>query len=166
MAGVQLENEFDYLEEDTQKDKYLTFNLGKQTYGIDISYVTEILVIQPITEVPELPDYVQGIINLRGRIIPVIDVRVRFKKEFKDYTDRTCVIVIEIRDISLGLIVDNVAEVINIPEENIVLPPDASTGFSNRYIKGIGKTGEKVKLILDCNLLLKDDEIEELVEIA
>ena len=81
--------------EDTMKDRYLTFEIGGESYGIDIKYVREIVGLQPITPVPELPDYIRGIINLRGKIIPVVDVRLRFRKPFKEYTDRTCVIVID-----------------------------------------------------------------------
>ncbi|ADL53695.1 chemotaxis protein CheW [Clostridium cellulovorans] len=146
--------------EDTQRGKFLTFSIGRETYGIEIMYVIEIIGIQEITEVPELPNYVRGIINLRGKIIPVIDVRLRFKKEPKEYNDRTCIVVIEIKDVSVGLIVDNVAEVINIDESNIVPQPDIKAGFNNRYVKGIGKVGSEVKLLLDCDKLLNDDEIE------
>ena len=148
--------------EDTQKGKFLTFSVGKESYGIEIKFVTEIIGIQDITEVPELPNYVKGIINLRGKIIPVIDVRLRFRKEPKEYNDRTCIVVIDIKETSVGLIVDNVAEVINIEDNNIVPPPDLKTGFHNRYIRGIGKVGNEVKLILDCDKLLNDDELESL----
>lgn len=148
--------------EDTQKGKYLTFSIGKEDYGIEIRYVTEIIGIQMVTEVPELPDYVRGIINLRGKIIPVIDIRLRFKKEFKEYNDRTCIIVIDIFEVSIGLIVDSVSEVLNIDESNVVLPPDMKTGFNNRYVKGIGKVGSEVKLLLDCEKLLGKAEIENI----
>ena len=148
--------------EDTQKDKFLTFTIGRGEYGIEIRFVTEIIGIQAITEVPELPDYIKGIINLRGKIIPVMDVRLRFKKEAMEYNDRTCIIVIDIKDISIGLIVDTVSEVMSIAEQDIVPPPDAKTGFHNRYVKGIGKIGNSVKLLLNCDKLLNDDEIEDL----
>jgi purine-binding chemotaxis protein CheW len=137
-------------EEDTQKGKFLTFSLGSEFYGLEIAYVTEIIGIQPITEIPELPDYVRGIINLRGKIVPVMDVRLRFKKPFREYNDRTCVIVIDIQDISVGLIVDSVSEVLTIAEENIVPPPDIKAA-QNRYIKGIGKVEGDIKLLLDCD---------------
>jgi purine-binding chemotaxis protein CheW len=153
------------LEEDTQKGKFLTFILGAESYGIEIRYVTEIIGIQPVTEVPELPDYIRGIINLRGKIIPVMDVRLRFKKPFREYNDRTCVIVVDISEISIGLIVDSVSEVITINEGEIVPPPEVSKGLSNRYIKGIGKVGNDVKLILDCNKLLNEDEIANLNDV-
>lgn len=151
-------------EEDTQKGKYLTFVLGSESYGIEIKYVTEIIGIQPITEVPELPEHVRGIINLRGKIIPVMDVRLRFKKAFRDYNDRTCTIVIDIGEVSIGLIVDSVSEVISIPDAEIVAPPDLNKA-GNKYIKGIGKVGNEVKLILDCEKLLNEDEINHLTNI-
>jgi purine-binding chemotaxis protein CheW len=148
-------------EEDTQKGKFLTFMLGNENYGLEIKYVTEIIGIQEITGIPEVPEYIMGIINLRGKIIPVMDVRLRFKKTFKEYNDRTCVIVIEISGISMGMIVDSVSEVLTIPEGEIVQPPDFRNG-GNRYIKGIGKVGNEVKLILDCQKLLNDEELENI----
>ena len=151
-------------EEDTQKDKFLVFTLGNEFYGIEIKYVTEIIGIQPITEVPELPEYIRGIINLRGKIIPVMDVRLRFRKIFREYNDRTCVIVIDIAGVSMGLIIDSVSEVVVIPENQIVVPPDIGRE-GNKYIKGIGKNGNEVKLILDCEKLLNEDETESLCNI-
>ena len=145
------------MDEDTQKGKFLTFSLGNEYYGLEISYVTEIIGIQPITEIPELPDYVKGIVNLRGKIVPVMDVRLRFKKAFREYNDRTCIIVIDIKDISIGLIVDSVSEVLTIPDSNIVPPPDMKAA-QNKYIKGIGKVESEIKLLLDCDKLLTDDE--------
>lgn len=152
-------------QEDTQKDKYLTFSIEKESYGIEIRYVTEIIGIQTIAEVPELPEFIRGIINLRGKIIPVMDVRTRFKKPFMEYNDRTCIIVVDIAEISIGLIVDTVAEVMNITAENVVNPPDSRSGFSNRYVKGIGKVGNEVKLILDCEKLLRDEELDQLAQL-
>lgn len=150
-------------EEDTMGGRFLTFSLGNESYGIEIRLVTEIIGIQPITEVPELPDYIKGIINLRGKIIPVMDVRLRFKKNVKEYNDRTCVIVIDIRNLSIGLIVDGVSEVISIPETEIVPPPDMNKE-GNRFIKGIGKVGSDVKLLLDCEKLLSEKEVEILTK--
>lgn len=151
-------------EEDTQKDKYLIFSIGKQFYGIDIKYVIEIIGIEPITEVPELPDYIRGVINLRGKIIPVMDVRLKFKKEEKEYDDRTCIIVVEIGSICIGLIIDTVVEVASIEGKNISEPPKTSLNRdnANKYIKGIGKVQNEVRLLIDCNKLLEEDEIEEL----
>lgn len=150
------------LEEDTQKDRYLTFLIGNECYGIEIKYVTEIIGIQAITEIPELPEYIKGIINLRGKIIPVLDVRLRFRKETKEYNDRTCVVVVDVKEFSIGLIVDSVAEVLSIPEQDIVDPPQMNSKSGNRYIKKIGKVGNAVKLLLDCEKLLSEDEFENI----
>lgn len=155
-------NEMELIDaEDTQKDKYLTFSLGDEYYGIEIGYVTEIIGIQPIAEVPELPDYIRGIINLRGKIIPVMDVRRRFRKDAKEYDDRTCIIVIDVMNTYVGLIVDRVSEVLSIEEKDIELPPNMSKG-SVGHIKGIGKVGSDVKLILDCNRLLNQEDLENI----
>jgi purine-binding chemotaxis protein CheW len=151
-------------EEDTQKDKYLTFSLGSESYGIEIRNVTEIVGMQPITNVPELPDYIKGIINLRGKIIPVLDVRARFKKSSIPYNERTCIVVIDIKDISVGMIVDAVEEVISILGNEIVPPPDLNKA-GRKYIKGIGKTERQVILLLDCEKLLDDDEVEAINKI-
>lgn len=157
-------DEFDELEleedDETEEGKYLTFNLDNEAYGLEIIYVTEIIGIQKITEVPELPEYVKGIMSLRGQIIPVVDVRLRFGKPGRDYDERTCVIVVEIADITVGLIVDGVAEVVAIPEEEIVPHPDLDATDSRQFVRGIGKVGTAVKLILDCQKLLEDDEME------
>lgn len=154
--------EIEDIEEDTQKDKYLTFKLGNDSFGIEIAYVTEIIGLQNITDVPDLPDYVNGIINLRGKIIPVMDVRKRFKKEEIKYDERTCIIVVNISDICVGLIVDRVSEVMDIPSANVAEPPRMNSLQENKYIKGIGKVGEDVKLILDSEKLLQMEEINEL----
>lgn len=148
------------VEEDTQKGKFLTFSLGKEVYAIEIKYVTEIIGIQPITEVPELPPYVKGIINLRGRIIPVLDVRLRFKKTFMEYNDRTCIVVIEFNNCFVGLIVDHVSEVLSIADEDIVPPPKISQAAENKFIRAIGKVGNEVKLILDCEKLINEEDIK------
>jgi purine-binding chemotaxis protein CheW len=167
MGGQSMEDLLEKVvesEEDTQKDKYLIFSIGNECYGIDIKYVTEIIGIEPITEVPELPNYIKGVINLRGKIIPVMDVRLRFKKEPKEYDDRTCIVVVEIGNINIGLIIDRVLEVVNIDESNISPPPkiNSNKDNANKYIKGIGKIQNEVRLLIDCHKLLEEDEIEEI----
>lgn len=152
-------------EEDTLKGKYLIFLMGNEMYGMEIRYITEIIGIQPITEVPEMPEYVKGITNLRGKIIPVMDVRLRFKKAAREYDDRTCIIVLDMNDIAIGLVVDSVAEVIAIEDEDIAPPPELNKG-GHTYIKGIGKAGGSVKLLLDCQKLLTDDELLSLSGMA
>jgi purine-binding chemotaxis protein CheW len=146
---------------DTLKGRFLTFQIGRETYGIEIRYVTEIVGIQQSTELPESPDYIKGIINLRGKIIPVMDVRLRFSKEQKDYDDRTCIIVADFSRLSVGLIVDSVSEVLTLEKENIV-EMHGGIGMNNRYVKNIGKIGGNVILLLDCGMLLTGEEIEAL----
>ncbi len=151
------------MDEDTQKDKYLTFTLGEELYGIDIRVVIEIIGIMPITKVPEVPAYVQGIINLRGKIIPVVDMRLRFGQEYRPYSDRTCVIIISVNDVLIGLIIDGVSEVLTIPENSIVPPPELKS-VRNRYVKNIGKLSEeKVVLLLDWKKLFSTED-EALLE--
>lgn len=150
-------------QEDMQHGRYLTFSLDKEQFGIAIKYVNEIIGMQKINEVPEVSSFVKGVINLRGNIIPVIDMRLKFKKQPAEYDDRTCIVIVDINGIVAGLIVDKVAEVINIDDCDISQPPDYRTGFQNKYIKGIGKLKDSVLLLLDCEKLFKEDELEEIV---
>jgi len=153
----------------TQKDKYVTFRSGKEYFGLKIEYVNEIVVYQEITQIPETEDYIKGLINLRGKIIPVIDVRIRFKQEPIEYNDRTCIIVVKVQEMTVGLIVEQIAEVVEIKEEDILDPPvlgKEETNPQNKYIYGIGKVGENVKLLLDPEKILKDDDISLLEEVA
>jgi len=165
MAQTDLLNLRETEDEDTLKGKYLIFAMGNELYGMEIRYITEIIGIQPITEVPEMPEYVKGVTNLRGKIIPVMDARLRFKKEARDYDGRTCIIVLDTNDITIGLIVDGVSEVLPMKDEDIAPPPEVGKG-GHKYIKGIGKAGGSVKLLLDCQKLLTDDEVDTLSAMA
>lgn len=151
---------------DTQKDKYVTFKSGKEYFGLKIEYVSEIIVFQEITEIPESEDYIKGLINLRGKIIPVIDVRLRFKQEPFTYDDRTCIIVINVKSILVGLIVEKIAEVVEIPEENILPSPELGHGdkSQNRYVYAVGKVGNDVKLLLDPDKLINDEDLTVMEE--
>jgi len=151
-------------ERDTQKGKYVTFKSGKEHFGLKIQYVNEIIVFQEITKIPESEDYIKGLINLRGKIIPVIDVRLRFKQEPFEYTDRTCIIVVNVKNIVVGLIVEQIAEVVEIQEENIIPSPTVGKAdkSQNKYVYAIGKVGDQVKLLLDPDRLLNDEEINAL----
>ncbi len=146
---------------DTQKDKYVTFRSGEEYFGLKIEYVNEIIVFQDITEVPECEDYVKGLINLRGKIIPVIDVRLRFGQEPFEYTDRTCIIVIHVRSTVVGLIVEKIAEVVEIPEECILKSPTIGHEEQGQesYVYAIGKVGDSVKLLLDPDRLINDEDL-------
>ncbi len=149
MREDEIMNE-ELMDEQIQRNRYLTFHMGKEDYGIPIYNVMEIIGgMQPITEIPERADYEKGVINLRGKIVPVIDVRLRFSLPAREYTDRTCIIVTSIDDIVTGLIVDEVSEVMDIPEESIDPPPTSMSDAKSQFIKGMGIIGKKVKIILD-----------------
>ena len=148
------------VQRDTQKGKYVTFKSGNEYFGLKIQYVNEIIGYQEITAIPESEEYIEGLINLRGKIIPVIDVRLRFKQDPFEYTDRTCIIVINVNQLVVGLIVEKIAEVVEIQEENILPAPSIGKAdkSQNKYVYGIGKVGDQVKLLLDPDRLLNDDE--------
>jgi purine-binding chemotaxis protein CheW len=145
-----------YLDDD-QSDKYLTFYVDTEKYAIEIRLVLEIVGIQKIISVPELPDYMKGIISLRGKIIPVMDARARLKIEEISYNERTCVIIIDLNGISTGLIVDKVEEVINIPEEQIEYPQMMGQS-SSKFVYGIGKINEDAILIVDAEKMLTNEQ--------
>jgi len=164
---MSVENDEMLKDEDTQKGKYMTFKSGEECYGIAINYVNEIVGLTKITEVPETVDYIRGLINLRGKIIPVIDVRMRFKKEPVPYNDRTCVIVITVDKTVVGLIVDTIAEVTTIDDADIVPPPSVvNSSGTARFVYGIGKVGDEVKLLIDPANLISDEEKEILNSMA
>lgn len=147
-------------EHDTTKGKYMTFKSGNEYFGLKIQYVNEIIQFQAITAIPETEDYIKGLINLRGKVIPVIDVRLRFKQQPFEYNDRTCIIVINVRDVTVGLIVEQIAEVVEIKEDNILPPPTIGRGsVQNKYVYGIGRVGDTVKLLLDPDKLLNDEDL-------
>ena len=156
MTMASLENE------DTQRDKYLTFHLAGEDYGIEIRYVIEIIGIQNITEVPDMPAFIRGVINLRGKVIPVMDVRNRFNLEDRDYDDRTCIIVVNVESTEVGLVVDEVSEVADIPEANVEPPPKTNKNSEGSYIQGMGKINNDVKILLDVHKLLYSGEMMEL----
>jgi purine-binding chemotaxis protein CheW len=153
------EDDFD---DDSQEFKYLTFKVGNEEYGIDIRNVLEIIGIQRITEVPDTLSFVRGVVNLRGTVIPVIDVRLRFQMEPQPYTDRTCIVVTQMRDITVGLIVDTVYEVVTILPDQVSAPPALYQGSHGRFIKGMGRLGDAVKILLDTEHLLFDEERQRL----
>lgn len=158
----EIREEEELLEEDTQKGKFMTFQTGKEFFGISISYIDEIISMTPITAIPEVQDYIKGLINLRGKIIPVIDVRLRFKMPPIEYTDRTCIIVIEVKSMTIGLIVEKIAEVDTIMDDDIVPPPTLGhRDFEhNKYVYGLARTGDSVKLLIDPEKLIKDEDMQ------
>lgn len=137
-------------------DKYLTFSIGKDKYAMDIKYIEDIIGVQNIASVPEQPDYLKGVINLRGIIIPVIDIRIRFNKEERAYDDRTCIVVINMDDAAVGIVVDTVLEVMSIEVDAIAQPPAFNESVANQYMKGIGRHKDDVIIIVDCYALITE----------
>lgn len=155
--SIESEQLTNQLDDDTTRDQYLTFEIDREDYGVSISDIKEIISICPITLVPQTPSYVEGIINLRGDIIPVIDVRKRFGKMPKEYDSLTCIVVLEHSQYTIGLIVDSIKEVMFINEENVLPPPSAKLNHYNQFVRNIGRVGEGVKLLLDLEKFFNQD---------
>jgi len=145
--------------DETMKDQYLTFAIEDEDYGIEIVYVKEIIKMQAITRVPEMPNYIEGITNLRGDLIGVLDVRKRFNMSSKEHDDETCIIVIVHSDYGqLGMIVDAVQETVIITQDKVAPPPNAKLNYANQFIRNIGRIGEDdVKLLVDVERFLAQD---------
>jgi len=149
-----------------REGKYLTFSLAGEEYGIGIRKVKEIIGLMAITPVPQTPEYIKGVINLRGKVIPVVDMRLKFGMAGVESTERTCIIVVEIdslhHKISMGLVVDSVSEVLNIRAAEIENTPDFGSKLNTDYILGMAKSGQGVKILLDIDRVMSDDEINSL----
>jgi len=153
-----------------KEGKYLTFTLANEEYGIGILKIKEIIGMMPITTVPQTPTFVKGVINLRGKVIPVVDLRLRFGMEAIDYTERTCIIVVEISGqtgiVLIGIVVDSVSEVLNIKAEDIEETPTFGTALDTGYILGMAKMEKGVKILLDIDQVLSANEIAALNSIG
>ena len=145
-----------------REGKYLTFVLAGEEYGIGILKVKEIIGIMQITMVPQTPAYMKGVINLRGKVIPIVDLRVKFGIETMEYTDKTCIIVVEVasngQKVMIGILVDSVSEVLNIKGADIEDAPNFGSSLNTNYILGMAKTGERVKILLEIDKVLSDGE--------
>ena len=148
--------------------KYLTFALGKEQYGLEILKVREIIGYMDITAVPQTPHHVKGVINLRGQVIPVIDLRAKFGMDTAEITEQTCIIVCEIqsgnRSFSTGIVVDNVEEVLDIDGQDIEEAPQFGSSVDTNFILGMGKIGDTVKLLLDINKVLDGDDFSGIAD--
>jgi purine-binding chemotaxis protein CheW len=152
-------------DEGSQDNKYLTFSIAEEIYGIDINDVTEIIEIQKITEVPDMPEFVKGVINLRGKVIPIIDLRLRFKMVERKFDDRTCIVIVNVKSNSIGFIVDTVLEVLVIPEKEVSDPPQFKSAANHEnYVIGIGKVGDHVKILLDAEKIVHQEELIKINE--
>ncbi|WP_228124855.1 chemotaxis protein CheW [Candidatus Methylospira mobilis] len=148
-------------DEDSIEDMYLTFGVSGEEYGIGISYVTEVVGIQRIMEVPDVPHFIKGVINLRGKVIPVMDVRLRFNMEAVEYNERTVIIVLDINNVLVGLVVDYVSEVLEIPAADVEKPAQLKgTHNENSVIRGYGKRDEQVVMLLNIERLVSDHDID------
>ncbi|MDH5477046.1 MAG: chemotaxis protein CheW [Nitrospinota bacterium] len=139
--------------------KYLTFTLGDEEYGLEILKVREIIGLMEITSVPQTPEFIKGVINLRGKVIPVIDLRLKFGMEEAVATEETCIIVVDIVEMLMGILVDTVSEVVDVPASNIEPPPAFGNNISTEFILGMGKLHNKVKILLDIAKVLSQKEM-------
>jgi purine-binding chemotaxis protein CheW len=151
----------------TRAGKYLTFKLGSEEFGLEILKVQEIIQMQSITRVPRTPEFVRGVINLRGKVIPVVDLRLKFGMDAMEDTEKTCIVVVQIRNASsvvvMGTIIDEVREVLDIPEASIEDTPSFGTSIDTEFILGMGKIGQNVKILLDIDKVLSAQEISNVV---
>jgi purine-binding chemotaxis protein CheW len=153
-----------------KEGKYLTFSLSNEEYGIGILKIKEIIGMMPITSVPRTPKHVRGVLNLRGKVIPVIDLRIRFSMQEKQYDDRTCIVVVEIKshgmEMVIGIVVDSVSEVLNIKSEEIEETPEFGTALNTEYILGMATMEGGVKILLDIDAVLSGEELTQLQKAA
>ncbi|MCD6365484.1 MAG: chemotaxis protein CheW [Planctomycetes bacterium] len=146
-------------ETQSRAGKYLTFALADEEYGLEILKVREIIGMMEITAVPRTPKYVKGVINLRGKVIPVVDLRMKVGMAEAERTDETCVIVVDIGDVEMGIVVDHVSEVLDIAEEDIEDAPSFGAQVNTDYILGMGKLNDKVTILLDISKLLSSSDM-------
>jgi purine-binding chemotaxis protein CheW len=147
----------------TLAGKYLTFSLAGEDYGVGILKIREIIGLMDITSVPQVPAYVKGVINLRGKVIPVVDLRAKFGMEVGSYTEQTCIVVVDVGQL-VGVLVDTVQEVLDIQEQQIDPPPPMGAGVDTSFVLGMGKVKEDVKILLDIDKVLATDELPSLTE--
>jgi purine-binding chemotaxis protein CheW len=158
------------VEEETEESagtKYLMCKLGEEIFGIDIRYITDIIELEKITAIPDVPGYVRGVINLRGQVIPIIDIRLRFNMEERSYDDRTVITVVNIHDRSVGFVVDTATEVQDIYKQDISPPPEfRARAGKEQYINGLGKFEDQVVILLDMEKLVGEKEASKLQQAA
>jgi purine-binding chemotaxis protein CheW len=145
-------------EVDDIENMYLTFEVQDEEYAVNIAYVTEIVGMQRISEVPDVPEFIKGVINLRGKVIPLMDMRLRFRMPWREYGERTTIIVLEMEEVPTGLVVDRVTDVLSIPPGSIA-PPRWQGGGGDSVVKGLGKRDDAVSVILDVPRLLSTREV-------
>lgn len=145
----------------TDGNQFLTFNLGEELYGVDILRVQEIKGYTAVTKIPNTPSHIKGVLNLRGTIVPIIELRTKFNMPTIDYTAFTVIIVVVVRDKVMGLVVDAVSDVLNIDKKDIQPPPQFGAKVDVSFLNGIGKSNDKLVALLDMDRLLLDDEMQD-----
>lgn len=170
MGTAMAENLPEQVPSSVTAGKYLTFKLGEETYGLGILKVQEIIGMMAVTHVPRIPDFIRGVINLRGKVIPVIDLRLKFGLEGRDDTERTCIIVVQVAHaesrVTMGIIVDEVSEVLYIEAGQIEPPPSFGSTVNTTFLLAMGKVGDKVIMLLDVDKVLSRDEVAVVGEIG
>lgn len=162
MSTAQAQQAIAAIALDKRAGKYLTFVLSGEEYGIEILKVREIIGLMDITSVPRMPNFVDGVINLRGKVIPVIDLRTKFNIERVTKTSETCIIVVDVNGHQMGVVVDKVSEVLDIPAQDIEDPPSLGITVDNSFILGMGKSKGRVKILLNIDRVLSQSENESL----
>lgn len=150
--------------QDDELLQLVTFSIGEEEFGVDILKVQEIIRTMEITKVPRAQDFVEGVINLRGKVIPIIDLRRRFGLDSKNHDKHTRIIVIEINNMIVGFVVDSVSEVLRIPASTVEPPPPVVAGLESEYISGVGKLQDRLLILLDLDKLLSSDDLEALTQ--
>ncbi len=145
---------------------YLTFSLGNEEYGLEILKVREIIGAMDVTAVPRTPGFIKGVINLRGKVIPVMDLRLKFGMEEAERTEQTCIIVVTVGEVDMGIVVDKVQEVLDIAGDDIEDPPSFGTTVNTDFILGMGKTGTRVTILLDIGTILNPQDLQALQAVA
>ncbi len=145
-------------EKEREITKVLTFHIDNQVYGIEIPNVVEIIGVPHITAVPGVPPYIKGIINVRSKVLPVVSIRSRFGREEIPYDERTCTIIVYIDDVQVGVIVDEVLEVLSVSQQHIAKSPESTSVNSNKFIKYLLEMSDGIKLVLDINKLIYDND--------
>lgn len=168
MDAVAVKQETDMQGMEEIAGKYLTFTLGNEEYGIGILNIREIIGVMEITAVPHTPEYIKGVINLRGRVIPIMDLRLKFGLEPEKYNERTCIIVVEVQGksgpVQVGMVVDSVSEVLAVAGEQIESPPSLGISTDTENILGMGKINEEVKILLDVDKVIGEGVLEHFEE--
>ncbi len=162
MRNIETQSKQQDDELNKDEDQHVTFLIGEETYGVSVEKVIEIMGMAEITHVPNTAYFMEGVINLRGSVVPVVDLRKRFKMQTREYDSYTVIIIVEVKDRLIGMIVDSVSDVVSIPVSTIQTTPQFTVKIETNFIKGIGRIDKELVIILDVDMILSEEEIESL----